>query len=90
MYFYHGRKHFKGPCISYFTTGLYFSLGPYPNVTITLKFEEFITECSYDYLSIHDGDSYLSPLIGAISGENLVQTVVAHSGQVTVLLQGWK
>lgn len=71
---------------SNYTTGFYFSSGPYPNVTITLKFVEFITECSYDYVFIHDGNSYLSPLIGAITGNNSVQTVVAHSGQVTEVL----
>ena len=70
-----------------YTNGHYFFPGPYPNITITLEFKEFITECSYDYLFIHDGDSYLSPLIGAISGKNSVQTVVAHSGQVTVVLK---
>ena len=68
--------------LSSYTNGRYFFPGPYPNITITLEFKEFMTECSYDYLFIHDGDSYLSPLIGAISGKNLVPTVVAHSGQV--------
>ncbi|XP_078380393.1 multiple epidermal growth factor-like domains protein 8 isoform X1 [Oculina patagonica] len=60
--------------------------GPYPNVSITLKFIEYITECSYDYMFIHDGDSYLSPLIASISGNNSVQTVVAHSGQMLINL----
>lgn len=86
LYFYLGRKQsIKNPRSSYYTTGLNISSGPYPNVTITLKFEEFSTECSYDYVFIYDGDSYLSPLIGAISGKNLSRTLVAHSGQVTVV-----
>ena len=61
-----------------------FSTAPHPNVSITLKFIEFGTECSYDYLFIHDGDSYLSPLIGSISGNNSLHTVVSHSGQVGI------
>ncbi|XP_066023971.1 multiple epidermal growth factor-like domains protein 8 [Pocillopora verrucosa] len=59
---------------------------PRPNVSITLKFIEFGTECSYDYLFIHDGDFYLSPLIGSISGNNSLHTVVSHSGQMLINL----
>ncbi|XP_022797777.1 multiple epidermal growth factor-like domains protein 8 [Stylophora pistillata] len=59
---------------------------PRPNVSITLKFLDFGTECSYDYLFIHDGDSYLSPLIGSISGNSSLHTVVSHSGQMLINL----
>ncbi|XP_071089503.1 attractin-like protein 1 [Haliotis cracherodii] len=38
------------------------------NTTIRLKFHQFATECGWDHLYIHDGDSAFSPLLAAYSG----------------------
>ena len=69
----------------FITLSSIFFAASYPNVSITITFIEFGTECSIDYLFIYDGGSYLSPLIGAFSGNTLPETVVAHSGQVRFL-----
>ncbi|KAL1514087.1 hypothetical protein ABEB36_003406 [Hypothenemus hampei] len=39
-----------------------------PHKTITLHFEEFVTECGWDHLYIFDGDSVNSPLLAVLSG----------------------
>ncbi|EDO43458.1 predicted protein, partial [Nematostella vectensis] len=59
---------------------------PRPNMTITLNFLEYGTECTYDYLFIHDGPSYISPLLASLSGEQLPGKVIAHSGQMLLNL----
>lgn len=38
------------------------------NQTITLFFNEFATECNWDYFYVYDGDSIESPLIAAFNG----------------------
>ena len=59
------------------------------NSTIRLKFIDFETECSWNYLYIFDGDSIFSPLIATLSG-SLVSSkqslknfpeIIATSGQ---------
>ncbi|ESO82825.1 hypothetical protein LOTGIDRAFT_108840, partial [Lottia gigantea] len=39
-----------------------------PNQTIWFHFIEFATECGWDHLYIHDGDSVFSPVLAAFSG----------------------
>ncbi|XP_077992752.1 attractin-like protein 1 [Glandiceps talaboti] len=39
-----------------------------PGSLIRLKFEQFETECAWDYLYIYDGDSVYDPLIATFSG----------------------
>lgn len=34
-----------------------------PNSSITLRLEEFATECGWDHLYVYDGDSVDSPLL---------------------------
>ena len=52
-------------------------------MSITLTFITHDTECSYDFLFIHDGPSYSSPLIASFSGNTLPEAVTAHSGMVS-------
>ena len=51
-------------------------------MSITLVFAEYATECSFDYLFIYDGPSFLSPLIGSFSGDTSPQELIASSGKV--------
>ncbi|XP_074634355.1 multiple epidermal growth factor-like domains protein 8 isoform X4 [Acropora palmata] len=60
--------------------------GPYPNVAITITLTELHIKCSYEFLYIYDGDSYLSPLIASIRGITLPSPIVAHSGKVLINL----
>ncbi|XP_055955305.1 attractin-like protein 1 [Patella vulgata] len=41
---------------------------PEANQTVWFKFYEFATECGWDHLYIHDGDSSFSPVLAAFSG----------------------
>jgi len=51
-------------------------------MTITLEFIEYETECTYDYLFVYDGPSYMSWLLGSFSGNNVPEKLVASSGKV--------
>lgn len=42
------------------------------------------TECSYDFMFIHDGNSYESPLLASLSGDTLPKTIIAKSGYVSI------
>lgn len=53
---------------------------------INLKFHEMLTECSYDYLFVYDGDSYRSTLLGTFSGDTLPSSIYASSGKMLILL----
>ncbi|BES89065.1 Plexin repeat [Nesidiocoris tenuis] len=53
---------------------------------ITLKFQSLVTECSYDYIYVYDGDSFASPMLGSFSGKTRPQNVVATSGFMLILL----
>ncbi|XP_064603271.1 LOW QUALITY PROTEIN: attractin-like protein 1 [Liolophura sinensis] len=48
------------------------------NQTIRFHLEEFATECGWDHIFIHDGDSAFSPLRAAYSGR-MVVTNASHS-----------
>ncbi|XP_065316096.1 attractin-like isoform X2 [Gordionus sp. m RMFG-2023] len=55
-------------------------------IPIRLRLNSFSTECGWDYLYIHDGDSIYSPLIGSFSGSKSYRNIrnfpdlVANSG----------
>jgi multipile epidermal growth factor-like domains protein 8 len=51
---------------------------------IVLEFEQFETECSYDYVFVFDGDTTDAPLIAALSGNQLPRSIVALSGRMTL------
>lgn len=51
---------------------------------ITLKFHTLVTECSYDYVFVYDGDSFNAKLLGSFSGKTQPQEVVAVSGFVSM------
>lgn len=53
---------------------------------ISLEFVSMHTECSYDYLFVHDGASYNSTLLGAFSGDTQPSTLVAKSGYVSLFV----
>ncbi|CAG0913973.1 unnamed protein product [Notodromas monacha] len=54
---------------------------------IHLSFRELKTECSYDHVFVHDGDSVDSPLLAGLSGDTVPrQPIVASSGKMLVLL----
>ena len=50
---------------------------------VTVIFNSFDIESNYDYLSIYDGPSSASPLIGRYTGTNSPGTVTAASGCLT-------
>ena len=51
---------------------------------IMLSFSSFATECSYDFVTVYDGNSHQSPVIAALSGDFVPSTIMAESGQVRV------
>ncbi len=59
---------------------------PDPNMTITLTFSEFETECTYDFLTIYDGDSFPSTVLATFSGNLLPAPVQAKSGSMLIHL----
>ncbi|XP_077985026.1 multiple epidermal growth factor-like domains protein 8 [Glandiceps talaboti] len=61
-------------------------IAPDPQAKIVLKFSDFETECTYDFLFIYDGNSYDSPLIASFSGNTVPETVVAYSGAMIIYL----
>ena len=56
-------------------------VGKSPEV-ITLHFTSFSTECTYDYIHIHDGNSSQSPLLATISGTHTDITLSSTGSQV--------
>jgi len=44
-----------------------------------------LTECSYDYVFVYDGNTYNSPLLGSFSGETIPDVLVASSQYVSML-----
>ncbi|XP_052224268.1 multiple epidermal growth factor-like domains protein 8 [Dreissena polymorpha] len=58
----------------------------HPNKSIYLEFEFIDTECSYDFLFVFDGDSYLSPTLASLSGQHRPGPIVAKSGKMLVYL----
>ncbi|XP_067304723.1 multiple epidermal growth factor-like domains protein 8 [Pseudorasbora parva] len=59
---------------------------PSRNHRIVLNFTFMETECTYDYLFVYDGDSYQSPLLASLSGNNLPQPIEAKSGKMLLHL----
>ncbi|XP_022097491.1 multiple epidermal growth factor-like domains protein 8 [Acanthaster planci] len=59
---------------------------PDPNMTITLTFKEFETECTYDFVTIYDGDTFTSTVLGTYSGNLLPGPVQAKSGKMLIHL----
>ncbi|KAG1676692.1 Attractin-like protein 1 [Nymphon striatum] len=54
------------------------------NVSIRLALQEFSTECNWDHLYIHDGDSVFAPLVAVYSGISEVQKYKdSFSGVIT-------
>ncbi|XP_046398520.1 multiple epidermal growth factor-like domains protein 8 [Ischnura elegans] len=53
---------------------------------ITLTFSSMGTECSYDYIFVHDGDSFEAPLLASLSGRTKPQVITASSGSMLILL----
>ena len=46
-----------------------------------------VTECSYDYVFVYDGETYDSPLLGAFSGATKPDVLVATSQYVSCTLK---
>lgn len=46
----------------------FFATSGDPHETIAMLLEFVATECSYDYLHFHDGNSTNSPMIASLSG----------------------
>eukprot|EP00794_Sanderia_malayensis_P010746 gene10746-11897_t len=59
---------------------------PHKNQTVTVKFTEFATECSYDFLYIFDGGTYQSPLLGSLTGNDLPGDITSSSHQMLIML----
>ena len=54
------------------------------NAVIELLFYNFATESSADYVSVYDGDSTSSPLIGRFSGSSLPAPITSSSTKLYV------
>ena len=54
------------------------------NAKIELDFRRFKTESSADFVSVYDGSSSLSPLIGTFSGSSLPPPIQSSSGNLFV------
>ncbi|XP_072165831.1 multiple epidermal growth factor-like domains protein 8 [Diadema setosum] len=59
---------------------------PSSDMKIMLTFTSFGTECSYDFVSIYDGDSHRSKMIASYSGDFIPSTIMAESGQMLIYL----
>ncbi|XP_071958650.1 multiple epidermal growth factor-like domains protein 8 [Antedon mediterranea] len=57
-----------------------------PRSYIVLHFNQFETECSYDFVFVYDGASYNSPLLASLSGDTLPLPVIARSGMMLIYL----
>jgi len=51
---------------------------------IVLTFNQFQTESQKDIVTIYDGTTYQSPLLGTFSGHNIPPTLVASSGSMLI------
>lgn len=59
---------------------------PSSDMKIMLTFSSFATECSYDFVSVYDGNSHQSHMIAALSGDSIPSTLIAESGQMLIYL----
>ena len=58
-----------------------------PGEFISLEFSSMVTECSYDYVFVYDGQTYNSPLLGSFSGGTKPDVLVATSQYVRCTLK---
>lgn len=63
------------------------TISPFGAMNVTLNFISFSMEQDYDYLTIYDGPSTASPLIGAYDGSSLPNggTIVSTGGSITLV-----
>jgi len=63
------------------------TIAPIGAMDLTLHFDTFSFETNYDYLTIYDGPSTASPLIGAYTGNTLPNggTITSTNGSVTLV-----
>jgi hypothetical protein len=63
---------------------IYWLIKPTNAFGITLSFTSFDTESDYDYLTIHDGETTSSPVIGRFSGASIPPPVSSSGGAMLV------
>ncbi len=75
-----------GPSSGYKDNEYYtFNIEPCGASSITLNFNSFDTEASWDFLKVYDGPDQSSPLLGSYSGTTLPPSLTAMSGRMTLL-----
>ncbi|HET6990903.1 MAG TPA: CUB domain-containing protein [Bacteroidia bacterium] len=60
------------------------TISPTAATSVTLTFNSFNTENTWDYLYIYDGNSVNAPLIGYYTGTNSPGTIVSSGGSLTL------
>lgn len=78
------RREFNLVWFVYYGFSLWFSFSGDPGETVTLNFLELDTECVYDNVFIHDGDSRASPLLVSANGKHDPFTITSTSHQVFI------
>ncbi|MGQ0827661.1 MAG: glycosyl hydrolase family 18 protein [Bacteroidota bacterium] len=73
-----------GPGNYYNNENWTYTIAPAGSSSVTMTFSSFNTEANYDFLSIYDGATTTSPLIGKYSGTTSPGTVTANSGKMTL------
>lgn len=74
-----------------------FLIAPSNATSITLHFNEFSTEYTFDWLKIYDGPGESYPLLASVSGNNIPPDITSSGGSVflhfhsdnTITAQGW-
>ena len=59
-------------------------ISPTAATSVTLTFNSFNTESTWDYLYIYDGNSINAPLIGYYTGTNSPGTIISSGGSLTL------
>jgi len=62
-----------------------FNIEPCGASSVTLNFNSFDTEQSWDFLKIYDGPDVSGDLLGSYSGNSLPSSLTAQSGKMTLL-----
>jgi hypothetical protein len=60
------------------------TIAPTAATSVTLTFNTFSTENTWDYLYIYDGNSINAPLIGYYTGTNSPGTIISSGGSLTL------
>lgn len=60
------------------------TISPTAATSVTLTFNSFDTENTWDYLYIYDGNSVNAPLIGYYTGTNSPGTIISSGGSLTL------